>query len=226
MTEPGLRRARSSHWVDGKAVEGPSARSVTCSTRDRPGHQTGRVRVASRRRRGGRRRDVGVRGVAFDVAGRADRGSCSASASCCALRADELAAIITAEHGKVRPSDAAGRWPAASKSSSSRAGCRTCSRANYSERVSSRVDVYSIRQPLGVVAVISPFNFPAMVPCWFFPLAIAAGNTVILKPSEKDPSAANWLGELWAEAGLPGGRVQRRARRQGRGRPALLSTRT
>ena len=71
--------------------------------------------------------------------------------------------------------------------------------------MSSRVDVYSIRQPLGVVAIISPFNFPAMVPCWFFPIAIAAGNTVILKPSEKDPSAANWLAELWAEAGLPAG---------------------
>ncbi len=62
-----------------------------------------------------------------------------------------------------------------------------------------------MRQPLGVVAVISPFNFPAMVPCWFFPIAIAAGNTVVLKPSEKDPSAANWIAELWAEAGLPAG---------------------
>ena len=75
----------------------------------------------------------------------------------------------------------------------------------FSEAVSTQVDVYSIRQPLGVVAVISPFNFPAMVPCWFFPLAIAAGNTVILKPSEKDPSAANWMAELWAESGLPAG---------------------
>ena len=67
------------------------------------------------------------------------------------------------------------------------------------------MDVFSIRQPLGVVAIISPFNFPAMVPCWFFPLAIATGNTVVLKPSEKDPSAANWMAELWAEAGLPPG---------------------
>ena len=78
-------------------------------------------------------------------------------------------------------------------------------KGGFSEGVSSRVDVYSIRQPLGVVAIISPFNFPAMVPCWFFPIAIAAGNTVIVKPSEKDPSAANWLAELWAEAGLPAG---------------------
>ena len=78
-------------------------------------------------------------------------------------------------------------------------------KGDFSEGVSSHVDVYSIRQPLGVVAIISPFNFPAMVPCWFFPIAIAAGNTVILKPSEKDPSAANWLAALWAEAGLPAG---------------------
>jgi malonate-semialdehyde dehydrogenase (acetylating)/methylmalonate-semialdehyde dehydrogenase len=67
------------------------------------------------------------------------------------------------------------------------------------------VDVTSIRQPLGPVAVISPFNFPAMVPMWFFPIAIAAGNPVVLKPSEKVPSAALWLARLWAEAGLPDG---------------------
>ena len=78
-------------------------------------------------------------------------------------------------------------------------------KGGYSEGVSSQLDVYSIRQPLGVVAIISPFNFPAMVPCWFFPIAIATGNTVVLKPSEKDPSAANWLAALWAEAGLPAG---------------------
>jgi malonate-semialdehyde dehydrogenase (acetylating)/methylmalonate-semialdehyde dehydrogenase len=78
-------------------------------------------------------------------------------------------------------------------------------KGDFSEGVSARVDVTSMRQPLGVVAIISPFNFPAMVPCWFFPIAIAAGNAVILKPSEKDPSAANWMAELWAEAGLPAG---------------------
>src|SRR6478672_3045178 len=73
------------------------------------------------------------------------------------------------------------------------------------ENASTKVDVSSIRQPLGVVGIISPFNFPAMVPMWFFPIAIAAGNTVVLKPSEKDPSAANWLAALWKEAGLPDG---------------------
>src|SRR5207248_73175 len=70
---------------------------------------------------------------------------------------------------------------------------------------STKVDVYSIRQPLGPVGIISPFNFPAMVPMWFFPIAIAAGNTVVLKPSEKDPSASLWMANLWAEAGLPPG---------------------
>ncbi|MEY3531945.1 MAG: hypothetical protein RLY68_947, partial [Actinomycetota bacterium] len=78
-------------------------------------------------------------------------------------------------------------------------------KGGFSEGVSNGVDVYSIRQPVGVVAGITPFNFPAMVPMWFFPVAIAAGNTFILKPSEKDPSAAIWLAKLWKEAGLPEG---------------------
>jgi malonate-semialdehyde dehydrogenase (acetylating)/methylmalonate-semialdehyde dehydrogenase len=75
----------------------------------------------------------------------------------------------------------------------------------YTENASTGVDVYSTRQSLGVVGIISPFNFPAMVPMWFFPIAIAAGNTVVLKPSEKDPSAAIWIAELWRDAGLPSG---------------------
>jgi malonate-semialdehyde dehydrogenase (acetylating)/methylmalonate-semialdehyde dehydrogenase len=78
-------------------------------------------------------------------------------------------------------------------------------KGGFSESVSTRIDSYSIRQPLGVVAVISPFNFPAMVPAWFFPIAIACGNAVVLKPSEKDPSASIWMAERWAEAGLPPG---------------------
>src|SRR5699024_3735977 len=73
------------------------------------------------------------------------------------------------------------------------------------ENASTGIDVYSIKQPLGVVGIISPFNFPAMVPMWFFPIAVAAGNAVILKPSEKDPSAALWMARLWKEAGLPDG---------------------
>lgn len=78
-------------------------------------------------------------------------------------------------------------------------------KGDFTENASTGVDVFSIKQALGVVGIISPFNFPAMVPMWFFPIAIAVGNTVVLKPSEKDPSAAIWLAELWKEAGLPDG---------------------
>ncbi|MEN9710340.1 MAG: hypothetical protein RL441_332, partial [Actinomycetota bacterium] len=78
-------------------------------------------------------------------------------------------------------------------------------KGGYSEGVSTGVDVYSIRQPLGVVGIISPFNFPAMVPMWFFPIAIATGNAVIVKPSEKDPSATMLIAQMWKEAGLPDG---------------------
>ena len=78
-------------------------------------------------------------------------------------------------------------------------------KGGFSENVSTGVDSYSLRQPLGVVAGITPFNFPAMVPMWMFPMAIACGNTFVLKPSEKDPSASLLLAELWAEAGLPDG---------------------
>ena len=78
-------------------------------------------------------------------------------------------------------------------------------KGSLTENASTKVDVSSLRQPLGVVGVISPFNFPAMVPMWFVPIAIACGNAVVLKPSEKDPSTANWLAALWQEAGLPNG---------------------
>src|SRR4029079_19193421 len=78
-------------------------------------------------------------------------------------------------------------------------------KGGFTENASTKVDVYSIRQPVGVVGIISPFNFPAMVPMWFFPIALATGNTVVLKPSEKDPSASLWIAEALAEAGLPPG---------------------
>ncbi len=119
-------------------------------------------------------------------------------------RREDLAAILTAEHGKVL-ADALGEVNRGLEVVEFACGIPHLIKGGFSENVSTRVDSYSIRQPLGVVAVISPFNFPAMVPMWFFPIAIAAGNTVVLKPSEKDPSAAVFLAELWAEAGLPGG---------------------
>jgi malonate-semialdehyde dehydrogenase (acetylating)/methylmalonate-semialdehyde dehydrogenase len=119
-------------------------------------------------------------------------------------RTADLAEIVTAEHGKVL-SDAAGEIQRALESVEYACGIPQLLKGDFSENASTRVDVYSLRQPLGVVGIISPFNFPAMVPLWFAPNAIACGNAVVLKPSEKDPSAANFLAELWAEAGLPAG---------------------
>jgi malonate-semialdehyde dehydrogenase (acetylating)/methylmalonate-semialdehyde dehydrogenase len=119
-------------------------------------------------------------------------------------RKGELAEIITSEHGKV-VSDALGEISRGQEVVEFACGLAHHLKGEFSEQVSAGIDVYSLRQPLGVVGIISPFNFPAMVPAWFFPIAIAAGNTVVLKPSEKDPSTANWMAELWKEAGLPDG---------------------
>jgi malonate-semialdehyde dehydrogenase (acetylating)/methylmalonate-semialdehyde dehydrogenase len=119
-------------------------------------------------------------------------------------RKQELAELITAEHGKVLD-DALGEVSRGLEVVEFACGMPHLLKGSYSENVSTNVDIHSKRQPLGPVAIISPFNFPAMVPMWFFPIAIAAGNTVVIKPSEKDPSAVNWEAELWKEAGLPEG---------------------
>ncbi|HET9999211.1 MAG TPA: CoA-acylating methylmalonate-semialdehyde dehydrogenase [Nocardioides sp.] len=119
-------------------------------------------------------------------------------------RRGELAEIITSEHGKVL-SDALGEIARGQEVVEFACGMSHLLKGGHSESVSTGVDVHSKRDPLGVVGIISPFNFPAMVPMWFFPIAIAAGNTVVLKPSEKDPSAALWIARLWKEAGLPDG---------------------
>jgi malonate-semialdehyde dehydrogenase (acetylating)/methylmalonate-semialdehyde dehydrogenase len=117
---------------------------------------------------------------------------------------DELAALISSEHGKVH-SDALGEVARGLEIVELACGIPEKLKGELSTQVSSRVDVASIRQPRGVVAGITPFNFPAMVPMWMFPLAIACGNAFVLKPSEKDPSAPYRLAELAAEAGLPDG---------------------
>jgi len=117
---------------------------------------------------------------------------------------EELAAIVTEEHGKTLP-DALGEVTRGLEVVEFATGMANLLKGSYSESVSTSIDVYSIKQPLGVVGIISPFNFPAMVPMWFFPIAIAAGNTVVLKPSEKNPSAAIWIAEKLKEAGLPDG---------------------
>jgi malonate-semialdehyde dehydrogenase (acetylating)/methylmalonate-semialdehyde dehydrogenase len=119
---------------------------------------------------------------------------------------ERIAALITAEHGKVL-SDALGEITRGLEVAEFACGIPHLIRGGFTENASTRIDVYSIRQSLGVVAIISPFNFPAMVPLWFVPLAIACGNAVVIKPSEKDPSATIAVTELWKEAGLPDGIV-------------------
>ena len=119
-------------------------------------------------------------------------------------RKKEIGALITAEHGKVLD-DAVGEVTRGLEVAEFACGIPHLLKGGYSENASTSVDVYSMRQPLGVCAVISPFNFPAMVPMWFIPIAIACGNAVVLKPSEKDPSAALAVARLWTEAGRPDG---------------------
>jgi malonate-semialdehyde dehydrogenase (acetylating)/methylmalonate-semialdehyde dehydrogenase len=116
----------------------------------------------------------------------------------------EIAELVSIEHGKV-PSDAAGELARGIENIEFACGMPAMLKGGYSEGVSGGVDVYSIKQPLGVVAGITPFNFPAMVPMWMFANAIATGNTFVLKPSEKDPSVALLLAELLKESGLPDG---------------------
>ena len=126
----------------------------------------------------------------------------------------ELARLISSEHGKVA-SDADGEVARGLEVIEFACGIAHLLKGGFSENVSTGVDAYSIRQPLGVVAGITPFNFPAMVPMWMFPVAIACGNSFVLKPSEKDPSASLLLARLLAEAGLPdGGSTSCRATRR------------
>ena len=117
---------------------------------------------------------------------------------------DTIANLVSSEHGKV-PSDAAGELARGIENIEFACGIPQLMKGGFSEQASTGVDVYSIRQPLGVVAGITPFNFPAMVPMWMFANAIATGNTFILKPSEKDPSVSLFMSELLKQAGLPDG---------------------
>ncbi len=117
---------------------------------------------------------------------------------------DELARIISAEHGKVIE-DARGEIVRGREVVEYACGIADALKGSFSDQVSRDVDVHDFRQPLGVVAGITPFNFPIMVPLWMHPIAIATGNTFVLKPSERDPSASNFVARLYAEAGLPDG---------------------
>jgi malonate-semialdehyde dehydrogenase (acetylating)/methylmalonate-semialdehyde dehydrogenase len=208
FTRPPLRghpmTKHVTHWIDGKPFGGVAERSGDIYD-PATGQVTGRVDFA----------DVALvdEAVAAANAAFAEWRHASLTKRSQVLfkfrelldaRKGELAEIITAEHGKVL-SDALGEVTRGQEVVEFACGIPHLLKGGFSESVSTRVDVYSIRQPLGVVGIISPFNFPAMVPMWFFPIAIAAGNAVIVKPSEKDPSAANFVAELWAEAGLPAG---------------------
>lgn len=196
--------SRISHWIGGALADGTSGRTSPVFN-PATGLQTGDVDLAS----------------AADV----DRAVASARAAADGWRAtslsrrsavmfafrqllhdatDELAKIITAEHGKVL-SDAAAEIGRGLENVEYACGVPELLKGGFSEQASTGVDVYSIRQPLGVVAGITPFNFPAMVPLWMCANAIACGNAFILKPSEKDPSASLFLAELWQKAGLPDG---------------------
>ncbi|HWL89698.1 MAG TPA: CoA-acylating methylmalonate-semialdehyde dehydrogenase [Polyangiaceae bacterium] len=117
---------------------------------------------------------------------------------------DAIARMLTSEHGKVL-SDAAGEVQRGLEVIEFACGVSELTKGEFSENVSTEVDSYSLRQPVGVCAGITPFNFPAMVPMWMYPIAIACGNTFVLKPSEKDPSVTNFCAKLFQEAGLPEG---------------------
>ena len=117
---------------------------------------------------------------------------------------DALAALITSEHGKVF-SDAQGEVSRGIEIVEFACGIAQLLKGDFTDQVSSGIDNWTLRQPLGVVAGITPFNFPCMVPCWMFPLAIACGNSFVLKPSERDPSASIFMAGLLQKAGLPAG---------------------
>ncbi|MGW5239667.1 CoA-acylating methylmalonate-semialdehyde dehydrogenase [Monashia sp. NPDC004114] len=192
------------HWISGSRVPGTSGRTAPVHD-PATGEQTGVVPLASVAEV-----DAAVKTA---VAAAQEWRTSSLSKRAAVLfafrqllhdRTDDLAAIITSEHGKVL-SDAAGEIARGLENVEFAAGVPQLLKGGFSEQAASGVDVYSIRQPLGVVAGITPFNFPAMVPLWMCANAIACGNAFVLKPSEKDPSAALFLAELWKEAGLPDG---------------------
>ena len=133
--------------------------------------------------------------------------------------ADKIAELISAEHGKTHD-DALGEVTRGLEVVEFAVGIPHLLKGEVTENVGTNVDSHSLRQPLGVVAGITPFNFPCMVPMWMFPVALACGNTFILKPSERDPSAPLFIAELLTQAGRAGRRLQRRQRRQGGGRRA------
>jgi malonate-semialdehyde dehydrogenase (acetylating)/methylmalonate-semialdehyde dehydrogenase len=195
---------RIGHWIDGRVVPGSSGREGRVFN-PALGEQTAVVDLASAA-------EVDAAVASAKAAFPAWRATSMAKRAevlfnLCELidgNRKEIAALITAEHGKVL-SDAAGEVARGLENVEFACGAPHLLKGGYSEQATTGVDVYSILQPLGVVAGITPFNFPAMVPMWMFASAIACGNTFVLKPSEKDPSPSLFLADLWKQAGLPDG---------------------
>ena len=203
MSAPAITRTVT-HWVNNEAFAGASSKTAPI-TNPATGEVTGEVALA----------DLADARAVIDSAAAAfpawrDTSLTKRTAVLFRFREllnerkGELAEIITAEHGKVL-SDALGEISRGQEVVEFACGIPHLLKGGYTENASTKVDVHSVYQPLGPVGIISPFNFPAMVPMWFFPIAIAAGNTVVLKPSEKDPTSSLWLAQLWKEAGLPDG---------------------
>ena len=191
--------ARIAHWIDGQRVEGTSGRSGPVYN-PATGEQTGEVDFAS----------VEEIDAAVQAAKRAFTSWRTISLSrrtevffrireLVHEHSEDLARILTLEHGKVL-SDAKGEVARGLEVIEFCCGIPELTKGGYSEQASTGIDVYSIRQPLGVVGGITPFNFPAMVPMWMWAPAIACGNAFVLKPSEKDPSASMLSAELFAKA--------------------------
>src|SRR6266849_5903977 len=195
---------RISHWIGGRSVPGESGRSSPVFN-PATGLQTGALDLATEAEV-----DLAVQAAkqAFETwrsVSLAKRAELFFNIrELVHERREEVARILTSEHGKVL-SDALGEVTRGLEVIEFCCGLPTLLKSEFSEQASSGIDVYSIRQPLGVVAGITPFNFPVMVPMWMWAPALACGNTFVLKPSEKDPSASIWTAELLKEAGLPDG---------------------
>ena len=198
------RLTRISHWIGGESTLGESGRTGPVYN-PATGRQTAEVDLASAEEVG---RAVAVARAAFP----AWRAMSISRRSELLFRVrqlldthrEDVARHLTAEHGKVL-SDALGEVARGLEVVEFACGVPTLLKGGFTEQASTGIDVYSIRQPLGVVAGITPFNFPAMVPIWMFAPALACGNTFVLKPSEKDPSASVYMAELLKEAGVPDG---------------------
>ena len=204
MTAPGEELGRVPHWIGGRLVAGSSGRRGPVYD-PATGRQQKWVDFASVE-------EVDAAVAAAAAAFPAWRATSLSKRTEIMFRVRnlvdqhrrEIAALLTSEHGKV-PSDALGEVARGLENLEFATGIPHLLKGGYSEQVSGGIDVYQIRQPLGVVAGITPFNFPAMVPMWMFGNAIACGNCFILKPSEKDPSASVYIAELLAEEGVPDG---------------------